>query len=85
MSCLPPTYQNSLRIKDKLIDASKIICICGGNEIATAAALKLFSSGYNVLLLVHPDENLLRYHLCLGDAIHQGQKTVENVLSLIHI
>lgn len=66
-----------------MIDPSKLACICGGNEVATAAALKLYNSGYNVVLLVHPDENLLRYHLCLGDAIHQGHKTVENVTAML--
>jgi xanthine dehydrogenase accessory factor len=66
-----------------MMDLSKLVCICGGNEIATAAALKLFESGHQVLMLVHPDENLLRYHLCLGDALYQGQKTVENVTAML--
>lgn len=62
---------------------TKLICICGGNEVASAAAVRLFKSGYDVLLAVDPAENVLRYHLSLGDAIHLGQKTVEDVTAAI--
>lgn len=58
---------------------SKIIYIFGGNEIASAAAARLFKSGYDVIMFTDPAEIFLRYHLCLGDAFQQGQKTVEDI------
>lgn len=60
-------------------DTSKTICIFGGNEIASAAAIRFFKCGYDVLMAVDSRENYLRYHLCLGDALLQGQKVVEDV------
>lgn len=64
-------------------DTSKIIAICGGGEIASAAAIRLFKCGYEVVMFAGREENLLRYHLCLGDALFQGQKTVEDITATI--
>ncbi len=64
-------------------DTSKIIAICGGGEIASAAAIRLFKCGYEVVMFADREENLLRYHLCLGDALFQGQKTVEDITATI--
>lgn len=58
------------------------ILICGGDETASAIALKLFNSGLNVVMYVTADELFLRHNLCLGDAIFQNQKTVENATSI---
>jgi xanthine dehydrogenase accessory factor len=58
------------------------IFIYGGNEIASAIALKLFNSRVNVVLYVTADEAFLRHNLCFGDAIFQNQKTIENVTAV---
>jgi hypothetical protein len=62
-----------------MTEFSKTIFIFGGNEIASAAATRLFKSGYDILMFIDPAETFLRYHLCLGDAFHLGQKTVEDI------
>jgi xanthine dehydrogenase accessory factor len=62
-----------------MTDVPKTIFIFGGNEIASAAAARLFKSGYDVVMFSDPAETLLRYHLSLGDALHQGQKIVEDI------
>lgn len=64
-------------------DTPKLIGICGGGEIASAAAIRLFKCGYPVVMFAGREENLLRYHLCLGEALFLGQKTVEDVTATI--
>lgn len=64
-------------------DTSKLIGICGGGEIASAAAIRLFKCGFDVVMFADREENLLRYHLCLGDALFLGQKTVEDIAAAI--
>ncbi len=59
------------------------ILICGGNEIASATAVKLQNCGFEVLVAASEDENLLRYHLCLGDTLMQGQKILENATATV--
>lgn len=61
----------------------KKILICGGNEIASATAVKLQNCGFDVLVAASEDENLLRYHLCLGDTLIQGQKMLENATATV--
>lgn len=55
------------------------ILIYGGGEIASAIAIKLFRSGLNPLLYVKENEIFLRHNLCLGDAIYQNQKIIEDI------
>jgi xanthine dehydrogenase accessory factor len=55
------------------------ILICGGGEIASAMAIKLFRSGLNPVIYVAENEVFLRHNLCLGDAIYQNQKIVEDI------
>jgi hypothetical protein len=58
------------------------ILIYGGDEIASAIALKLFNSKLNVVIYVTADEVFLRHNLCFGDATAQNQKTIGNVTSV---
>lgn len=65
------------------MNRENIIFIYGGDEIASAIALKLFNSGLNAVMYVTTDEVFLRHNLCFGDAIFQNRKTIENVTSAI--
>ena len=58
------------------------ILIYGGDETASAIALKLFNSILNVVMYVSADEVFLRHNLCFGDAISQNQKAIGNVTSV---
>lgn len=58
------------------------ILIYGGDETASAIALKLFNSILNVVMYVTADEVFLRHNLCFGDAISQNQKAIGNVTSV---
>ncbi len=66
-----------------ITSSQKTVFICGGDELASATALKLFNSGFDVLLAANEEENLLRYHLCMGDTLTQGQKTIENATATL--
>jgi xanthine dehydrogenase accessory factor len=55
------------------------ILICGGGEIASSIAIKLFRSGLNPVIYVTENEIFLRHNLCLGDAVYQDQKTVGDI------
>ncbi len=55
------------------------ILIYGGNELATAIAIKLFNSQLNTVIYVNPDEILLRHNLSFGDAVYQNKKIIEDV------
>lgn len=58
------------------------ILICGGGEIASSIAIKLFRSGLNPVVYVAEDEIFLRHNLCLGDAIYQGQKITGEITAI---
>lgn len=60
-----------------------LILICGGNRDASAIALKLYRSGYPILIFTHPDESYLRYNLSFGDAVHRGQKVINGITAEI--
>ena len=62
-----------------MLKKNNVVYICGGNEIASATAVRLHNSGFEIVCVVNENENNLRYHLCIGDAIFQGQKILENV------
>lgn len=66
-----------------IASSQKTVFICGGDELASATAVKLFNSGFDVLLAASDDENLLRYHLCMGDTLVSGQKTIENATATL--
>lgn len=55
------------------------ILIYGGEETASAIAIKLFRSGLNPIIYVNDNEIFLRYNLCFGDAIYQNKKIIEEV------
>ncbi len=57
----------------------QLICVIGGNEIASTIASTLFQSGFPVVISADEKENLLRHHLSFGDAIYQGSKTINSV------
>ena len=58
------------------------ILICGGGEIASAIAIKLFRSELNPVIYVVENEIFLRHNLCLGDAIYQNQKIVGDITAI---
>jgi len=64
------------------MDRETTVFIYGGNEIASAIALKLFNSNLNVVLFVTANEIFLRHNLSFGDATFQNQKTIDNVTAM---
>lgn len=61
------------------MNSSDPILIYGGNELASAIALKLFNCQLKPAIYVYPDEIFLRHNLCFGDAVYQNRKTIEGV------
>lgn len=55
------------------------ILILGGNELASAIALKLYNARLEPAIYVPADEIFLRHNLCFGDAVFQNRKTIEGV------
>lgn len=68
-----------INVRIKAMQSENLILIYGGNELASAIAVKCFNSGFNTAMYVNNDEVFLRHNLCFGDAIHHNIKTIENV------
>lgn len=56
-----------------------LIIIRGGGDLATGIAVRLFNSGFQVMILETEKPSFIRRTVSLGMAVYKGEATVENV------
>ncbi|PLX70460.1 MAG: molybdenum hydroxylase [Denitrovibrio sp.] len=58
---------------------NNLIIIRGGGDIATGVAVRLFNSGYDILILETEKPSSIRRTVSLSQAVYDGEMTVEGV------
>lgn len=70
-------------MKPDLIDLSDFsVLIKGGGDLATGVALRLFHSGFPVMMTELPQPLMVRRTVSLGEAINLGRVQVEDVIAV---
>lgn len=57
-----------------------LIIVRGGGDIATGTILKLYRSGFSVLVLEIPNPSAIRRNVALSEAVYTGSQTVEGTV-----
>ena len=58
---------------------SNLVIVRGGGDIATGTIMKLYKSGFNVLILEVETPSAIRRNVAFSEAVYQGSQTVEDV------
>ena len=56
-----------------------IVVIRGAGDLATGIALRLYRSGYQLVMTDLPEPTAIRRTVCFSEAIRQGETEVEGV------
>lgn len=56
-----------------------LIIVRGGGDLATGTILKLYQSGFSVLILETANPSAIRRNVAFSEAVYQGSQTVEGV------
>ncbi len=61
------------------METKNVVLILGGNEVASAIALRLHTAGIPVMVWIPEEESYLRYNLCFGAVQFLEKRTIEGV------
>ena len=64
-----------------MYNSDKIIIVRGGGDIASGTINRLHNMGFKVLVLEIPNPNFIRRKVCYGEAVYEGEFTLENAVS----
>lgn len=64
-----------------MYNSDKIIIVRGGGDIASGTINRLYNMGFKVLVLEIPNPNFIRRKVCYGEAVYEGEFTLENAVS----
>ncbi len=59
--------------------ANRLLLVCGGNDIASAVAHRLFTAGYSVVILEAPQPITVRRGMAYASAVYEGRITLDGV------
>ena len=58
---------------------SNLVIVRGGGDIATGTIMKLYKSGFDVLILEIATPSAIRRNVAFSEAVYEGKQTVEDV------
>lgn len=68
-----------MQIKSFDHDNSNLVIVRGGGDLATGTIMKLYRSGFSVLILETENPSAIRRNVAFSEAVYQGEQTVEEV------
>lgn len=66
-----------------MYNSDKIIIVRGGGDIASGTINRLYNMGFRVLVLEIPKPNFIRRKVCYGEAVYEGEFSLEGAVSKI--
>lgn len=60
-----------------------LIIIRGGGDLATGVAVRLYNSGFDVVILESETPSAIRRSVCMGQAVYDGEVAVEGIKAVL--